>query len=179
MRVLQAFVDDPTTCDRLERAVALITGAIRGGGKVLACGNGGSMTQAAHLCEELTGRFRDDREPFAAIACTDSGHLSCTANDYGYDEVFTRWVRALGRTGDALVVFSTSGNSENVVRAVEAAKRAGVSTIALLGKGGGRLADVCDVELICPGETSDRIQEVHMVVLHCLIEGVERELLGR
>lgn len=177
--MLRSFVDDESTDARLDRGVRLLTDTLRSGGKVLACGNGGSMTQAMHLCEELTGRFREEREPLAAIACTDGGHLSCTANDYGYDEVFARWVTALGRDGDALVAFSTSGDSENVVRAVAAAKRAGVRTIALLGKGGGRLAGACDVELVCPGETSDRIQEVHMVVLHCLIEGVERELLGR
>lgn len=170
---LGALAADPRTRPALDRMASLLVGAIKGGGKVLACGNGGSSCDAMHFAEELTGRFRNDRPPYAAIACTDVGHITCTANDYGFDEVFARWVRALGRPGDALIVLSTSGNSPNIVRAVEAGRQVGLSTIALLGKGGGQLKGVCDVELVVPGETSDRIQELHMLVLHTMVEAIE------
>jgi len=146
------------------------------GGKVLICGNGGSSCDAAHFAEELTGRFRADRRPLAAIACTDAGHITCTANDYGFEEVFARWVRALGRKGDALVVLSTSGKSENIARALRAAREIGLSTIGLLGKDGGGCKGLCDSTIVVPGTTSDRIQELHMLILHAWVEGIERAL---
>jgi D-sedoheptulose 7-phosphate isomerase len=120
-----------------------------------------------------------DRPPLPALACTDAGHITCTANDYGYDEVFARWVRALAKKGDVVVLLSTSGNSQNVVRAAAAAREAGAMTVALLGKAGGTLRGTCDFEWIAPGETADRIQEIHMLVLHVLIEAVEARLRAR
>ena len=159
-----------------EKAAAiadLVAATIRAGGKVLICGNGGSLCDAAHFAEELTGRFRNDRRPLPAIACTEPGHLTCVANDYGFEHVFSRWITALARPGDAVIILSTSGNSPNCLRAAEAAKAAGARTAALLGKDGGKLRAHCDVEVIAPGATSDRIQEVHMLVLHAVVEAVE------
>lgn len=175
-RDLDTFLSDPETIARTERVTRLLADMYRRGGKLLLCGNGGSACDAAHAAEELTGRYRADRPPLGAIACTDAGHITCTANDYGFEEVFARWVRALGRPGDAIILLSTSGNSANVVRAADAAREIGVRTIALLGKGGGTLRERCDESWIVPGATADRIQELHMLVLHVLIEGVEREL---
>ena len=166
----------PETAEKLERIADRLAGALASGGKVLACGNGGSSADAMQFCEELTGRFRDDRPPIAAIACTDPGHITCTANDYGFEHVFSRWVHALGREGDVLIVLSTSGNSRNILRAVDAAKETGLVVICLLGKGGGVLKGLGDHEIIAPGETSDRIQELHMLALHALVLGIERRL---
>lgn len=180
---LEAFLADGRNFTTLDLAANLIAESLAEGGKVLACGNGGSACDAMHFCEELTGRFRKDRRPLAAVSLTDAGHITCVANDYGYDEVFARGVAALGRSGDVLVALSTSGNSASVVRAVEAARSAGMSTIALLGRDGGKLAGACDLEWIVPGvpagaPTADRIQEIHMLVLHALVEGVERRMFG-
>lgn len=173
---LDALIADSASVTRIERVSATLAASLKAGGKLLICGNGGSAADAMHFAEELTGRFRKERPPIAAIACTDAGHITCTANDYGYEHVFARWVTALGRKGDVLIVLSTSGNSKNIARAVDAAKAAGLGTVALLGKGGGSLKGTCDHEWIVQGEQADRIQEVHMVVLHTLIEGVEHEL---
>jgi D-sedoheptulose 7-phosphate isomerase len=162
---------------RVEAIAGRLAACLKAGGKVMVCGNGGSLCDAAHFAEELTGRFRADRRPLAALAIADPGHLTCVSNDYGFEHVFSRAVEGLGRPGDVLVVLSTSGNSRNVVRAVESARRAGLSTVALLGKGGGELRGMCDEELLAPGGTSDRIQELHMLVLHILVERVEG-LLG-
>jgi len=170
---LAEFIADRSNLERLDVVSRELAGVLRSGGKLLAVGNGGSMCDAMHFCEELTGRFRDDRPPMAAIACSDPGHLTCVANDYGYDEVFARWVRGLGRPGDALVALSTSGNSANVIRAVEAARELDMRVVLLLGKGGGKLAGTGHHQWIAPGETADRIQEIHMLVLHTVIEGIE------
>ncbi|GAB4383020.1 MAG: D-sedoheptulose 7-phosphate isomerase [Phycisphaerales bacterium] len=173
---LEAFLSDPDQPDRIARVAAVLGLAIRAGGKVLVCGNGGSLCDAMHFCEELTGRFRQDRRPLPALACTDPGHLSCTANDFGYEYVFARWVEALGRRGDILIVLSTSGNSRNIVRAVEAGAAVGMTRVALLGGTGGVLSGLCEHQFIVPGTTSDRIQELHMLILHTLVECVEAEL---
>lgn len=175
---LDAFLTDETNLAAAERVPGLLCDSLRGGGKVLICGNGGSMCDAAHFAEELTGRFRKDRPALAAIACTEPGHITCTANDYGFDHIFSRWVEALGRSGDTLIVLSTSGNSPNVVRAAEAARARSVRVVGLLGKDGGKLKALCDVPLIVPGSTSDRIQEIHMLLLHCWVEGIEAEMFG-
>jgi len=180
-RAIDAFLDDSANLERLDRAADLLADALTAGGKVLACGNGGSACDAMHVCEELTGRYRADRPPLAAVSLTDPGHLTCVANDYGYDRVFERGVRALGRPGDVLIALSTSGNSASVTNAVHAARELGLKTIALLGRDGGALRGVCEVEWIIPGvpadaPTADRIQEVHMLILHALVEGVERRL---
>lgn len=181
-RVLDAFLGDEALLRRCAAVGELLHRRFCDGRKVLVCGNGGSACDAAHFAEELTGRFRapppgcEDRAPLPALACTDTGHITCTANDYGFDAVFERWVRALGQSGDVLVLLSTSGNSENIVRAARAGRERGMTTVALLGRGGGRLAGVCDHEIIVPGETSDRIQELHMLILHAWVEDVERRL---
>ena len=176
---LDALLADAVAIDRIGAVARAMADCFRAGGKILACGNGGSACDAMHFCEELTGRFRDDRAPLPAIACVDVGHITCTANDYGYDAVFERWVRALARPGDVVFLLSTSGNSANVVRASEAAAEIGCPRVALLGKAGGKLAGACEHEWIVPGDTADRIQELHMLILHTLIECVEAELAGR
>lgn len=175
-QALAAFMAAPPNLARIEQAAELIAAAFKSGGKVLICGNGGSACDAMHFAEELTGRFRNDRPPLPAIACVDAGHITCTANDYGFDQIFSRWVEALGRPGDVLIVLSTSGNSENIVRAAAAGKARGMMTIALLGKSGGKLKGTCDLEWIAPGEFADRIQEIHMLVLHTLIECIEARM---
>lgn len=175
---LNAFAT-PATGALLERIADDLATSVGNGGKVLACGNGGSSADAMHFCEELTGRFRDDRPPIGAVACTDPGHITCTANDYGYEHIFERWVRALGRPGDSLVVLSTSGNSRNILRAVDAAGEMGLTVVCLLGKGGGVLKGLGGHELIAPGGTADRIQELHMLALHALVLGIERRLTRR
>ncbi len=181
-RCLDQLLEDRAALDRLDSIGALLADRLRAGSKLLLCGNGGSACDAAHFAEELTGRFRTpapgrpDRPPLAAIACTDVGHITCTANDYGFEHVFARWVEALGRPGDALILLSTSGNSENLVRAVAVARERDVRTVALLGRDGGRLRDRCEHAVIVPGETSDRIQELHMLILHGWVEAIEARL---
>lgn len=174
--VLNAFASDDAAVDRIETVAKACADKLRAGGKILACGNGGSSCDAAHFCEELTGRFRNDREPIAAIACSDAAHITCTANDYGFDEIFARFVKALATDSDVVVLLSTSGNSTNIIRALEEAEARGATTVALLGKTGGQLAGRCTFEWIVPGETSDRIQELHMLILHCIVEGIEASL---
>ena len=175
-RALDDFLADSAAIARIDTVAALIAERLRAGGKVLACGNGGSACDAMHFCEELTGRFRRDRRPLPAIACSDPGHITCTANDYGFEHVFSRWVEALGRDGDVLVVLSTSGDSPNVLRAVEAAESRGLATIALLGRTGGRLAGRCGHEWRIPADGSDRVQELHMLILHVLVQQIEAAL---
>jgi len=176
--IAQAFARDPENARKVDALAHECADRLGRGGKILAVGNGGSCADAMHFCEELTGRYRDDRPSIGAIACTDPGHITCTGNDFGFDRVFSRWVEGLGRGDDVLVVLSTSGNSENIIQAAEAGRRAGMHTAALLGKGGGRLAGVCDTQWIVPGETSDRIQELHMLILHALVGSIERVLHG-
>jgi D-sedoheptulose 7-phosphate isomerase len=173
---LDALLADEAAVARISQVAEVLAGVIRRGGKILACGNGGSACDAMHFCEELVGRFRDDRRPIPAIACSDPGYITCVANDYGFEHVYSRWIEGLGRSGDVLVALSTSGNSANVIRATERAMERGLVTVALLGRDGGRLAGVCDYEWVIAGQTSDRIQEIHMLILHCLVEGIERRL---
>ncbi len=173
---LDALIAEREHSLKLDRFAEAVAACLHAGGKVLACGNGGSACDAMHFCEELTGRFRRERPALAAIACIDPGHLTCTANDYGFDRVFSRWVEALGRKGDVLVVLSTSGNSPNIVNAIEEARERGLVTGALLGRDGGQCRSLAEFEWIVPGEQSDRIQELHMLLLHVLVESVERRL---
>lgn len=173
---LDDLIAVPEAVERIETVADALARCFADGGKALVCGNGGSACDAMHFAEEFTGRFRGDRPPLPAIALTDPAHLTCTANDYGYEFVFSRLVEAHARTGDLLVVLSTSGDSPSVINAVQAARAHGVASIALLGKGGGRLAGMCDHEWIVPGQTADRIQELHMLILHVLIEATERRL---
>ncbi len=174
--ILKEFISDEKNWDKLEKAGQLLLKSIRSGGKILSCGNGGSMSDAMHFAEELTGKFRKDRQPLPAISLTDSSHITCVANDYGFEEVFARGVEALGKNGDIAIGISTSGNSENVIRALDKAKELGMVTIALLGMDGGKIKGICDYEIIVPGSTTDRIQELHITVLHVIIETIERIL---
>jgi len=172
-RVIETFLADRAMLRKVDDAAALLVECYRQDGKVLICGNGGSLCDAMHFAEEMTGRFRKDRRPLGALALGEAGHLTCVANDYGFEYVFSRGVEALGRRDDVLIALSTSGNSTNILRAAEAAKAKGMRTVALLGKGGGRMRGACDLEVVVPGETADRIQELHMLILHTLVELVE------
>ncbi len=170
-----------TTLDSLGPTVALagerMAATLREGGKILFCGNGGSAADAQHLAAELTGRFIEDRAPLAGIALTtDSSALTCIGNDYGYDHVFDRQLRALGREGDCLVAISTSGNSANVLVAVESARAMGIHVIGLLGRDGGKLGPLCDVGVIVPSRSTARIQEAHGLIGHTLCGLVEQSL---
>ncbi len=175
---LNALAQNRAALDQVDRLAALLAERFAAGRKVMICGNGGSACDSMHFAEELTGRFRKDRPPLPAIACTDPGHITCTANDYGFEHVFSRWVEALGQKGDVLILLSTSGNSANILKAAEAGRARGLTTVSLLGMDGGKLKARCDHELIVPGTGSDRIQELHMLVLHTLVEGTERIMFG-
>ena len=177
-QALELFAS-PASGDRLERIADDLASTVKSGGKILACGNGGSAADAMHFCEELTGRFRGDRPPIAALACIDAGHITCTANDYGFEHVFSRWVRGLGRPGDSLIAISTSGNSKNILLAVDAANEIGMTAVCLLGKTGGVLKGLGKHEMIAPGRTADRIQELHMLALHALVLGVESRVCNQ
>ncbi len=177
-RALDALAADDALLDRLDALPALLAACFKVGGKVLICGNGGSMCDAMHFAEELTGRFRNDRPALPAIAISDPSHLTCVGNDYGFEFVFSRAVEAYGKPGDILIVLSTSGNSANILRALDAAGERGLATVALLGKDGGRAKGRAHHEVIVPAEASERIQELHMLILHELVAGVERILFS-
>jgi len=173
--VLDRFLADPAHVDSIEQAARLMAASLQGQGKILTCGNGGSLCDAQHFAEELTGRYRQDRPALAAIALTEASHMSCVANDYGYEYVFSRYVQALGRPGDVLLAISTSGNSPNVLRAAEAAKEAGMRVVGLTGKDGGTLASLCDVEIRAPhAGFADRVQEIHIKAIHIMILLIEQ-----
>ena len=175
-RLFHWLSDSKECLEQTVKASSLIAEAFQLGYKVLICGNGGSLCDAVHFAEEFTGRYRKDRAPLPVIALSDPAHLTCVGNDYGFEEVFSRGLQAYAKSGDILVVLSTSGNSKNIIQAVTLAKRLSLKTVALLGKDGGKLRGECDVEWIVPAQTSDRIQEIHMAILHTVIEGVERLL---
>ncbi|MGV3615699.1 MAG: D-sedoheptulose-7-phosphate isomerase [Fimbriimonas sp.] len=172
-RLLREFREDPATLDAMTRIAEAIAEAFRQGRKLLVCGNGGSLTDAMHVAEEFSGRFRRDRRPYPALALSDPAHMSCVANDYGFEFVFSRQVEALCGKGDILLVMTTSGNSPNILRAAEAARDREVTVIGCLGRGGGAVAPLCDIILHAPGEGSDRIQELHMLAMHAVIEATE------
>lgn len=178
-RCLDQFLADDVWVARTADLSDRLASCFRNGGKVLVCGNGGSLCDAAHFAEELTGRFRNDRPPLPAISITEPGHITCTANDYGFEHVFARAIQALGRSGDVLIAISTSGSSANVIRAVEAARANGLVVATLLGKDGGKLKGLADIEFIVPGGTADRVQELHMIILHTVVASVERRMLLR
>ena len=177
-QVLQAFIADPQNLLAIEAAATMIADSFRQEGKVLSCGNGGSHCDAMHFAEELTGRYRENRPGYAGIAISDPSHLSCVSNDFGYEFVFSRYVEAVGRSGDVLLGISTSGNSGNILRAIETAKSKGIKTIALTGKDGGKMAGLADVEIRVPHfGYADRIQEVHIKIIHLLIQLIEKEMV--
>ena len=160
---------------KIAQGIAMMHKALANGHKIMSCGNGGSMCDAMHFAEELSGRYRNNRPALAAVSISDPSHLSCVANDYGYDHVFSRYVEGLGQTGDVLLGISTSGNSKNVMLAVEAAKAKGIHTIVLTGKDGGQLAGLADLEIRAPfSPFADRAQEIHIKVIHSFILGIEQ-----
>ena len=161
----------------VEKAASLSAKSLQSGGKLMFCGNGGSAADCQHLAAELTGRFIKDRRPLAAMALsTDTSAITCISNDYSFDEVFARQVQGLGRAGDVLLAISTSGNSRNVIRAVEEARAAGMSVIGLLGREGGALNELCDVVIVVPSQVTARIQESHILIGHTLCGMIEQQL---
>ena len=176
-KVLSTFLDDPLNFERIELAGTLMVDSLKKEGKIISCGNGGSMCDAMHFAEELTGRYKNNRRPLAAISISDASHMSCVGNDYGYDEVFSRYVEAVGRRGDVLLAISTSGNSANVIKATHMAVSKGMNVVALTGKDGGALAELATVEIRAPwSEYADRAQEIHIKVIHSLIDFIERNI---
>ena len=162
---------------KISDAIEILSASLSQGGKVISCGNGGSMCDAMHFAEELSGRFRNDRRGLAALSISDPSHISCVANDFGYEYVFSRFVESVGNKNDVLLGISTSGNSANVIEAVKTAKEKDIKTIVLTGKTGGQLADLADLEIRAPqSEYADRAQEIHIKVIHALIDGIERSL---
>jgi D-sedoheptulose 7-phosphate isomerase len=175
--VLDRFINEKKNIEAIEKAARLIADSVKGGGKVLSCGNGGSACDAMHFAEELTGRYRENREPIPAISISESGHITCTANDFGYAHVFSRYLQAVGSKNDVLLAISTSGNSENVLKAAEVAKTKGIKVISLTGKNGGKLAPLSDININVSHEGyADRIQEVHIKIIHILILLIEKFL---
>jgi D-sedoheptulose 7-phosphate isomerase len=176
-KLLDEFIDNNDNWKKLEAAGNELVKAIKQGGKILACGNGGSMSDAMHFAQELTGRFREDRSPVAAIAISDPAYISCAANDYGYESIFSRYIEAIGCESDVLVAISTSGNSTNMINAVRSAIAKGMVIIGITGKDGGEMAKYCDIEIRVPhSKYSDRIQEIHIKILHSLIHYIELNL---
>lgn len=175
--VLERFVSDENNIKKIGEAGELLIHTFKGEGKVFSCGNGGSLCDAMHFAEELTGRFRGERPALPAIAISDSSHLTCTANDMGFDAVFSRYIEALGKPGDVLLAISTSGNSGNILGAVKTAHEKQMKVIGLIGKDGGKMVDLCDVAIVVPWKGySDRIQEIHIKIIHILIDYIEQAL---
>jgi D-sedoheptulose 7-phosphate isomerase len=175
-KTLTDFIADQENISRVEKLAVHMADCFQNGGKVIIFGNGGSACDAAHFAEEFTGRYRQDRRALPVITVNDGGHITCVANDYGFESIFSRMVEAFCKPGDIVIGLSTSGNSANVIKAMEAAQTCSATTVALIGKDGGKMTEQYDYEWLIPGETSDRIQEIHMLILHILIEGVERIL---
>ncbi|MDW8427681.1 MAG: D-sedoheptulose 7-phosphate isomerase [Chitinophagales bacterium] len=177
--VKQQVLADASLLDRVRQVAEAIVHCYRKGGKVLFCGNGGSAADAQHLAAELSGRFYSDRDPLDAEALhVNTSYLTAVGNDYGYDQVFSRLVKARGRSGDVLIALSTSGNSANVIRALEEARRLGLLTVGMTGATGGRMASLCDILLNVPSTDTPRIQEVHMLMGHIICQLVEAELFA-
>lgn len=175
--VLTHFLSDSKNIDLIESAADVLVDSFEKEGKVISCGNGGSHCDAMHFAEELTGRYRENRPSLGAIAISDPSHISCVSNDYGYEYVFSRYLEGVGRKGDVLFAISTSGNSKNVLNAIQTAKNKGIKVIALTGKDGGKMADVADVEIRVPHfGFADRIQEIHIKVIHILIQLIEKKM---
>lgn len=175
--VLNSFLSNEENFIAIEKAGQFMVEAIKNGGKILSCGNGGSLCDAMHFAEELTGRYRDNRPAIPAIAISDASHMACVGNDYGYDFVFSRYLEALGNKGDVLLAISTSGNSKNVLKAIETAHAKGMKVVGLTGKNGGAMAELCDIEIRAPhSDFADRAQEIHIKCIHSLIDYIENHL---
>ena len=175
-QVVHNFLNDSKNIEQCSRFTELLLKTYENGGNAFICGNGGSHCDAMHFAEEWTGRFRKERKPLGALALGDPSHTTCVANDYGFEHIFSRQLLGLGRKGDLFIGISTSGNSANVIRAAEAAAEIGMERVALLGRDGGKLKDLVELPIIVPASNSDRIQEVHIKIIHTVIESVERRL---
>lgn len=175
-KTVEEFWKNPDQIQKCVQFSQLLIETYQNKATVFSCGNGGSHCDAMHFAEEMTGRYRKDRRPLGALALGDASHVTCVSNDYGFAHIFARQVEGLARTGDVLIGLSTSGNSENVIKAFEAAKAKGVKTVALLGRDGGKMKNMADLSIIVPAQTSDRIQEMHIKIIHTVIETVEREI---
>ncbi len=174
---LDALISNEKTIEAVVAAAGLMADAVEGDGKVMSCGNGGSLCDAMHFAEEMTGRYRSNRRPYAALAISDASHMACVGNDYGYEEVFSRYVEAHGRKGDVLFAITTSGTSRNIVKAAEVARRKGVKVVALTGRDETPITELADVSIVTPaGRWADRVQELHIKCIHILIELIERRL---
>lgn len=173
-KVLHQFITHPENFELIEKAARLMADSIRHGGKIISCGNGGSHCDAMHFAEELTGRYRNNRQPLAAMAISDPSYISCVGNDFGYEYIFSRFIEGVGKAGDVLLAISTSGQSESIVKAVEAAEQHQMKVVILTGKDGGRLAGKGDVQICVPHfGYADRIQEIHIKIIHSLILAIE------
>lgn len=175
--VLSQFLADDNNFANIEAAGKLMADCVAANGKIISCGNGGSLCDAMHFAEELSGRYRDNRKALPAISISDPSHMSCVGNDYGYEYVFSRFVEGLGQSNDVLLAISTSGNSKNVINAIHAAKDKGMKVVGLTGKDGGQMAGLCDVEIRAPKSSyADRAQEIHIKVIHSLIDYIEHNV---
>lgn len=177
-KALEALLANEEALNAIEAAGQLMADTIAAGGKILSCGNGGSLCDSMHFAEEMTGRYRLNRPGFAAIAISDPSHMSCVGNDYGYEEVFARYTQAVGRPGDVLLAITTSGTSKNILKAVEAAKANGMKVVGMTGRVGSPLAEMADIAIVTPSGSAyaDRVQELHIKAIHIMIELVERRL---
>lgn len=175
--VLNRFLLDENQIKNIKTAAIAMASSIKNGKKIISCGNGGSHCDAMHFAEELTGRYRNNRKPYAAIAISDPSHISCVSNDFGYEYIFSRFIEGIGNSGDCLLVLSTSGNSKNIINAIQISKSKGICTIALTGKDGGKISSMADIEIRVPHfGFADRIQEIHIKVIHILIKLIEDQL---
>lgn len=174
---LAALIENEAMLETIAQAAHVIAQSQRQGGAVYSCGNGGSLCDAMHFAEEMTGRYRQNRKPYRAAAISDVSHMACVGNDYGYEHVFSRWIEAMGTDKDVLIAITTSGTSKNIVAAAKAAKAKGVTVVALTGKSGSPITELADIAVVTPaGRWADRVQELHIKVIHILIELIEREL---
>lgn len=178
-QVLEAFISDEKNLGQVKNAGDLLVDMFRQGGKVFSCGNGGSLCDAMHFAEELTGRFRHERAALPAIAIADPSHFTCVSNDMSFDSVFSKYLEALGNRGDVLLAISASGNSSNILQAIDTAHVKGMKVIGLTGKTGGKMKEKCDITIVVPwNKYSDRIQEIHIKIIHILIEYIEQALFN-
>jgi D-sedoheptulose 7-phosphate isomerase len=176
-KLLNKIINQPAMINNINHAASLMSKAVKNNGKIISCGNGGSHCDAMHFAEELTGRYRDDRPPIPAIAISDPSHISCVSNDYGFDNIFSRFIDAMGQPEDVLLGITTSGNSPNIINAVKSANKKGMTTIILSGNNGGQVSEISNINIIVPFHGySDRIQEIHIKIIHIFILLIEQQL---
>ncbi|MEO5570214.1 MAG: D-sedoheptulose 7-phosphate isomerase [Bacteroidia bacterium] len=176
-KTLNEFISDESNFRKIEDAGKILIAAFENGNKIISCGNGGSMCDAMHFAEELSGRFREDRQALPALSISDPSHITCVANDYGYEKIFSRYIEAIGNKGDVLFAISTSGNSKNIIEAIHAAQKNEMKIIGLTGKDGGAMKNLCNIEIRAPySKYSDHAQEIHIKVIHSLINFVEENI---